>query len=132
MSLKSPLFLPSLWSFSWAFQEKSLENKDMYAVIVTGGKQYRVSEGDTLKVELLPAEEGSTVELDRVLMVGEGAEVKIGAPYLEGGKVTATVKSHGRAPKIRIVKFRRRKHFRKQMGHRQHYTELQITGISAG
>jgi large subunit ribosomal protein L21 len=132
MSLKSPLFLPSLWSFSWGNPGKSLENKDMYAVIVTGGKQYRVSEGDTLKVELLPAEEGSTVELDRVLMVGEGAEVKIGAPYLEGGKVTATVKSHGRAPKIRIVKFRRRKHFRKQMGHRQHYTELQITGISAG
>ena len=104
----------------------------MYAVIVTGGKQYRVSEGDTLKVELLPAAEGSTVELDRVLMVGEGADVKIGAPYLDGGKVTATVKSHGRADKIHIVKFRRRKHFRKQQGHRQHYTELQITGISAG
>lgn len=104
----------------------------MYAVIVTGGKQYRVSEGDTLKVELLPAAEGSTVELDKVLMVGEGAEVKIGAPYLAGGKVTATVKAHGRGDKIRIVKFRRRKHYRKQMGHRQHYTELQITGISAG
>jgi len=113
-------------------REKLLENKDMYAVIVTGGKQYRVSEGDTLKVELLPAAEGSTVELDRVLMVGEGGDVKIGAPYVEGGKVTATVKSHGRGDKIRIVKFRRRKHHRKQMGHRQHYTELQITGITAG
>jgi len=132
MSLKSPLFLPSYWVFPWGIQGKLLENKDMYAVIVTGGKQYRVVEGETLKVELLPAAEGSTVELDRVLMVGEGADVKIGAPYVEGGKVTATVKSHGRGDKIRIVKFRRRKHHRKQMGHRQHYTELQITGISAG
>ena len=104
----------------------------MYAVIVTGGKQYRVSEGDSVKVELLPAAEGSTVELDKVLMVGEGADVKIGAPYIQGGKVTATVKSHGRGEKIRIIKFRRRKHHRKHMGHRQHYTELQITGISAG
>jgi large subunit ribosomal protein L21 len=118
--------------FPGRFQGKPLEIKDMYAVIVTGGKQYRVSEGDTLKVELRPAAEGSTVELDRVLMVGEGADVKIGAPYVDGGKVTATVKSHGRADKIHIVKFRRRKHFRKQQGHRQHYTELQITGISAG
>ena len=109
-----------------------MENKDMYAVIVTGGKQYRVSEGDTLKVELLPAAEGSTVELDRVLVVGEGANVKIGTPYVKGGKVSATVKSHGRGDKVRIVKFRRRKHHRKQMGHRQHYTELQITGISGG
>jgi len=104
----------------------------MYAVIVTGGKQYRVSEGDSVKVELLPAAEGSTVELNKVLMVGEGADVKIGAPYIQGGKVTATVKSHGRGEKIRIIKFRRRKHHRKHMGHRQHYTELQITGISAG
>ena len=104
----------------------------MYAVIITGGKQYRVSEGDTLKVELLPVAEGSTVELDRVLMVGEGADVKVGAPYVKGGKVSATVKSHGRNDKVRIVKFRRRKHYRKQMGHRQHYTELQITGISGG
>ena len=104
----------------------------MYAVIITGGKQYRVSEGDTLKVERLPATEGTTVELDRVLLVGEGTEVKVGSPYVDGGKVTATVKSHGRGDKIHIVKFRRRKHHRKQMGHRQHFTELQITGISAG
>ncbi|MEK7322858.1 MAG: 50S ribosomal protein L21 [Pseudomonadota bacterium] len=103
----------------------------MYAVIVTGGKQYRVSEGETLKVELIDAEQGSTVELDRVLMVGEGESVKIGAPYLAGGKVTATIKSHGRGEKIKIVKFRRRKHHQKVTGHRQHYTELQITGISA-
>ena len=130
--VKIPALFTELTGFPGHIQGKLLENKDMYAVIVTGGKQYRVSEGDTLKVELLPAAEGSTVELDRVLMVGEGADVKIGAPYLEGGKVTATVKSHGRGDKIRIVKFRRRKHHRKQMGHRQHYTELQITGISAG
>ncbi len=103
----------------------------MYAVIVTGGKQYRVSEGETLKVELIDAEQGSTVELDRVLMVGEGESVKIGAPYVAGGKVTATIKSHGRGEKIKIVKFRRRKHHQKVTGHRQHYTELQITGISA-
>ncbi|MEJ2576540.1 MAG: 50S ribosomal protein L21, partial [Gammaproteobacteria bacterium] len=81
----------------------------MYAVIQTGGKQYRVSEGATLKVEKLNADEGASVELDRVLMVADGDDVKIGAPYLEGGRVTATVKAHGRAPKVRIVKFRRRK-----------------------
>ena len=129
---KIPALFTELMGFFLGFRGKALENNDMYAVIVTGGKQYRVTEGETLKVELLPDAEGSTIELDRVLMVGEGEDVKIGAPYVEGGKVTATVKSHGRGDKIRIVKFRRRKHFRKQMGHRQHYTELQITGISAG
>ncbi|MCB1743394.1 MAG: 50S ribosomal protein L21, partial [Gammaproteobacteria bacterium] len=81
----------------------------MYAVIKTGGKQYRVSEGDTLRVERLDAAEGDTVEFDNVLMVGEGDSVKVGAPYVEGGKVSATVKSHGRGDKIRIIKFKRRK-----------------------
>ncbi len=104
----------------------------MYAVIQTGGKQYRVAPGDVVKVELLKAEEGSSVDLDKVLMVAEGDEVKIGAPYVEGGKVTATVKSHGRAKKVKILKFRRRKHHMKRQGHRQWYTELEITGISAG
>lgn len=104
----------------------------MYAVIVTGGKQYRVSEGDTLKVELLDVEQGSTLELDKVLLVGEGENIKIGAPFLTGSKVTATVQRHGRGDKIKIVKFRRRKHYQKVTGHRQHYTELKITGISAG
>ena len=103
----------------------------MYAVIVTGGKQYRVKEGQTVKVEKLTAEEGSNVDFDRVLMVADGEDIKIGAPYVDGGKVTATIKSHGRGKKIKIVKFRRRKHSRSQMGHRQSYTELQITGISA-
>jgi large subunit ribosomal protein L21 len=103
---------------------------DMYAVIKTGGKQYRVTQGETLRVETLDAGEGDSVEFDHVLMVGEGEEVKIGTPLLDGGKVTATVKSHGRAKKVDIIKFRRRKHHMKRMGHRQNYTEVEITGIS--
>ncbi|HHJ80798.1 MAG TPA: 50S ribosomal protein L21 [Candidatus Tenderia electrophaga] len=102
----------------------------MYAVIVTGGKQYRVAEGDVVRVESLPVEEGGVVEIDKVLMVTNGDDVKVGAPYIEGGKVTATVAAHGRGDKIKIIKFRRRKHSRKQMGHRQNYTELKITGIA--
>ncbi len=103
----------------------------MYAVIKTGGKQYKVSEGATLKVEKIDADEGATVEIDQVLMVVDGDNVNVGSPLVAGGKVTATVKSHGRGKKIEIIKFRRRKHHRKQMGHRQSYTELQITGIQA-
>ncbi len=103
----------------------------MYAVIKTGGKQYKVSEGATLKVEKINADEGATIELDQVLMVVDGDNVNVGSPLVTGGKVTATVKSHGRGKKIEIIKFRRRKHHRKQMGHRQSYTELQITGIQA-
>lgn len=102
----------------------------MYAVIQTGGKQYRVSEGLTLKVEKLDAAEGDSVELDKVLMLANGDDIKIGAPYVEGGKVTATVKSHGRGKKVKIIKFRRRKHHMKRQGHRQAYTELEITGIA--
>ena len=102
----------------------------MYAVIQIGGKQYRVSEGATLRVERIKADEGASVELDKVLMVGEGDSVKIGTPYVEGGKVTATVKSHGRGKKVNILKFKRRKHHMKRQGHRQWYTELEITGIS--
>ncbi len=104
----------------------------MYAVIQTGGKQYRVAQGDVVKVELLKAEEGSSIDLEKVLMVTDGEDVKIGSPYVDGGKVTATVKSHGRAKKVKILKFRRRKHHMKRQGHRQWYTELEITGISAG
>jgi large subunit ribosomal protein L21 len=102
----------------------------MYAVIVTGGKQYRVMQGETLRVEKLDAEVGSAVTLDKVLMVGNGDTVTVGAPTVAGATVSATVKSHGRLDKIRIVKFRRRKHHRKQMGHRQYYTEIEITGIA--
>ncbi len=104
----------------------------MYAVFATGGKQYRASEGDVIRVEKIDAPEGGSVDFDKVLMVTDGEDVKIGAPYVSGGRVTATVRGQGRHRKIRIVKFRRRKHSRKQMGHRQPYTELQITGISAG
>lgn len=102
----------------------------MYAVIETGGKQYRVTEGQSIKVEKIDAEAGSSIDLDKVLMVANGEHIKVGAPYVTGGKVTATVKSHGRGKKIHIIKFRRRKHYQKEQGHRQHYTELQITGIS--
>lgn len=104
----------------------------MYAVIKTGGKQYRVAQGDKLRVETLKASEGDDVELDSVLLVGEGEDVKIGTPMVENAKVTARVVSHGRADKVEIIKFRRRKHHRKQMGHRQNYTLLEITDISAG
>ena len=102
----------------------------MYAIIATGGKQYRVAEGDVISVEKLEAEPGSEVEFDRVLMVGAGDDVRVGAPLVDGGKVTATVQDHGRAKKVHIMKFRRRKHSQKQMGHRQHFTTVRITGIA--
>lgn len=101
----------------------------MYAVFSTGGKQYRASEGDVLRVEKLDAEKGATIEIDQVLMVGEGEDVRVGAPIIDGGKVTAEVVDHGRGDKIRIIKFKRRKHHMKQMGHRQYYTDIKITGI---
>ncbi len=102
-----------------------------YAVIKTGGKQYRVQQGDVLRVELLTAEEGATVSFDQVLLVGTGESVVVGAPLVEGATVSATVRQHGRADKIRIIKFRRRKHYKRQQGHRQHFTEIEITGINA-
>jgi large subunit ribosomal protein L21 len=103
----------------------------MYAVIQTGGKQYRVQTGTTLKIEKLELGAGDSIEFDKVLMVQADDATKIGQPFLEGGKVTATVLSQGRHDKVKIIKFRRRKHHMKQMGHRQYYTEVQITGISA-
>ena len=103
----------------------------MYAVVVTGGKQYRVEEGQTLKVEKLEVASGETVELEKVLLIGNGDDVKIGAPVVEGAKVTAEVVTHGRHKKVKILKFKRRKHHMKQMGHRQWYTEIKITGIKA-
>ena len=102
----------------------------MYAVIGTGGKQYRVAPGDVIRVELLDAQEGETVEIDDVMMIADGDDLTVGTPKVDGGKVTAKVTGHGRGEKIHIVKFKRRKHHRKQMGHRQYYTELEITGIS--
>ena len=102
-----------------------------YAVIKTGGKQYRVQQGDVLRVELLNADEGASVKFDQVLLVGSGDGVNVGAPTIAGAIVTAKVRAHGRHDKIRIIKFRRRKHHKKQQGHRQHYTEIEITGITA-
>ena len=103
----------------------------MFAVIKTGGKQYRVSQGDKLRLETLDADEGASVNLDQVLMVGEGDKITVGEPIIAGASVTAKVLTHGRSRKIDIVKFRRRKHYRRQMGHRQNYTEVEITGVSA-
>jgi len=103
----------------------------MYAVIKTGGKQYRVSAGEKLRVESLPAEVGAEITLDQVLMVSDGDTVTTGSPMVAGASVQATVVAHGRGEKIRIFKMRRRKHYRKTQGHRQNYTEIQISGISA-
>lgn len=102
----------------------------MYAVIESGGKQHRVTEGESLKLEKLDAATGDTIEFDRVLMVG-GDTVKVGTPTIEGARVTAEVVDHGRHAKIKIIKFNRRKHYRRETGHRQWYTEVRITGISA-
>jgi len=102
----------------------------MYAVFRTGGKQYRASQGDRLRVERLDAEVGDSVEFDQILLVGEGADVKLGNPLVKGGKVSATVKAQGRGKKVEIIKFRRRKHYKRHHGHRQHYTEVEITSIS--
>lgn len=103
----------------------------MYAVIITGGKQYRVQVGEKLKVEKLSVEAGNELVIDKVLMVSNNDQVSVGSPLLSGAKVNATVLSQGRHDKIRIFKMRRRKHYQKHQGHRQYYTEIQITGISA-
>lgn len=104
----------------------------MYAVVKTGGKQYRVSQGDRLKVESLSAESGEEVSLTDILMVGNGDSVTVGTPMVANASVSAKVVTHGRGNKVNIIKFRRRKHHRKQAGHRQNYTELEITAINAG
>ena len=103
----------------------------MYAVIETGGKQYRVAQGDVIQVELLDAEAGSDVSFDKVLLVGkDGESPKLGAPFISGGKVTGKVKRDGRTDKVFTFKLRRRKNYRRRAGHRQHFTEVEITGIS--
>ncbi len=104
----------------------------MYAVIESGGKQHRVAPGEVLDLEKLDVAPGAMVDFDRVLMVADGGDIKLGAPYVAGGKVTAEVVSQGRGDKVRIIKFRRRKHHMKQAGHRQWFTRVKITGISAG
>ncbi|MDH5534496.1 MAG: 50S ribosomal protein L21 [Betaproteobacteria bacterium] len=102
----------------------------MYAVIKTGGKQYRVNAGEKLKIEQIPADIGSEIVLDQVLMVGDGEAVKLGTPLLPGAAVKAKVLGHGRGEKVEIFKLRRRKHYRKSQGHRQNYTEIEILGIA--
>ncbi len=102
----------------------------MYAVIATGGKQYRVSEGTVLRIEKLEAEAGSSVEFDQVLLVANGDKVTLGTPTIAGGKVSATVQKHGQGDKVSFVKFRRRKHYMRRGGHRQQYTEIKVTGIA--
>jgi large subunit ribosomal protein L21 len=104
----------------------------MHAIIRTGGKQYRVAEGQTLRIESLPANPGDSIELNEVLMISDAGQTIIGTPQVVGAKVLATVVANGRGPKIRIVKFRRRKHYRKQMGHRQNFTQVEITSIVKG
>lgn len=102
----------------------------MYAIIKTGGKQYRVAEGQILKVEKLAAEQGNNIDFDQVLMLVNGDEVQIGSPYLNHAKVTAEVVDHGRGEKINILKFKRRKHHMKRAGHRQDYTKVKIVSIT--
>lgn len=103
----------------------------MYAVFQSGGKQHRVAEGQIVRLEKLNVETGATIDFNEVLMVAAGDTFKVGAPFVKGGKVVAEVVAHGRGEKVTIVKFRRRKHHRKQAGHRQWFTEVKITGISA-
>ncbi|HIG40374.1 MAG: 50S ribosomal protein L21 [bacterium] len=104
----------------------------MYAVIKSGGKQHRVEPGEVLDLEKLDAEAGETISFDEVMMIGDGEDIKIGTPLVEGGKVTAEVVKHGRGDKITIIKFHRRKHYRRQAGHRQWFTKVKITDISGG
>ncbi|WP_048307087.1 MULTISPECIES: 50S ribosomal protein L21 [unclassified Halomonas] len=103
----------------------------MYAVIKSGGKQYRVQEGQTLKLEKLEVATGESLDFDQVLLVADGDDIKVGAPLVSGAKVSAEIVSHGRGKKVRIIKFRRRKHSMRRQGHRQWFTEVKITGISA-
>lgn len=102
----------------------------MYAVVVTGGKQYRVEPGEWLRVEKLEGEEGTAITLDRVLMIANGDAIQVGAPALVGATVTAEIIGQGRGKKVDIIKFRRRKHHRKHQGHRQAFTEIKITSIN--
>ena len=104
----------------------------MYAVIATGGKQYKVREGDRLRIEKLAAPAGDTVEFDRVLMISDDGGVRVGNPYLEGGRVSATVSAQGRGGKVDVIKFKRRKNYLRRMGHRQSFTEVTINDIAVG
>jgi large subunit ribosomal protein L21 len=113
------------------FARSSFRSSHMYAVIKTGGKQYKVCAGEKIKVEQLPADIGQDIVIDQVLAVFDGTDTRIGTPLLAGAAVTAKVLAHGRGEKVRIFKMRRRKHYQKHQGHRQNYTELQIESIAA-
>ena len=102
----------------------------MYAVVKTGGKQYRVSAGEKLKIEQIPADIGAEIVLDQVLLIADGDAVRIGTPLLAGAQIKAKVLAHGRGEKVRIFKLQRRKHYRRTLGHRQNYTEIEILGIA--
>lgn len=135
--LNKALTLKSNWntilcSAQWCVdnQLKILMELSMYAVVKTGGKQYKVTVGEKLKVEQIPAELDSQIELNEVLMIADGESVKVGAPFIEGAKVTAKVVAHGRGEKIRIFKMRRRKHYQKRQGHRQNFTQIEIVAIA--
>ena len=103
----------------------------MYAVIKTGGKQYRVAAGEKIKVEQIAADVGQEIVIDQVLAVGNGADIRVGTPLVSGATVTATVLAHGKHDKVGIFKMRRRKHYQKHQGHRQNFTEIEISGIAA-
>lgn len=104
---------------------------DMYAVFQSGGKQHRVSKGQVVRLEKLDIATGQSIEFDQVMMISNGEEIKIGTPFIDGSKIQAEVVEHGRGDKIKIIKFRRRKHYRKQQGHRQWFTDVKITAIDA-
>jgi large subunit ribosomal protein L21 len=120
--------------FQWLVRDagRKLEHTTMYAVFRSGGKQYRASKGDRLKLEKIEAEEGAKVSFDEVLLVGEGGDVEVGTPYLSGGSVSATVLKQGKSRKVNVVKFRRRQNYLRQHTHRQFFTEVEVTGISGG
>jgi large subunit ribosomal protein L21 len=113
------------------FLSPFVEGSDMYAVIKTGGKQYKVAAGEKIKVEQIAADVGQEIVIEQVLAVGNGADLKVGTPWVAGANVKATVLAHGKHDKVRIFKMRRRKHYQKRQGHRQNYTELQISAVVA-
>jgi len=119
------------WALWKSVRRGSIKEVIMYAVIKTGGKQYRVAAGEKIKVEQIAADVGQEIVIDQVLAVGNGAELKVGTPLVSGATVKATVVAHGKHDKVRIFKMRRRKHYQKRQGHRQQFTELQIGAITA-
>ena len=117
--------------FGFGPPDALIERADMYAVIKTGGKQYKVAAGEKIKIEQIAADVGQEITIDQVLAIGAGADLKVGTPLVTGASVVATVLAHGRHDKVRIFKMRRRKHYQKRQGHRQNFTEIQIGAVNA-